>query len=235
LPEEIEKLPTLAALKHDLSSGTRAAFVRRATICSRNSSGRTHVEPTLPVLFPASTPLPEVDQVPGVKLQSAADERWPTLTGSSRSPCCPMCWPRTPPSLPRADEAVYIDNGIVTECSASNSSLVWTAHWSASGRQKSPARRDAREVMLELARKPGHRRAGTPPDRARGSCSGRAAHRQHDPRDQLGLALERPACPPRQFRPRRPRLLESAQAPRRRSTHKPKTLISGIRLKIRKS
>jgi D-alanine transaminase len=82
-------------------------------------TGQTNVEPTLLFYFRPLPPLPSVEQTPGVKLQATPDERWQ------------RCWIKSIALLPNvlaksaavaagADEAVFIDNGIVNECSASN-------------------------------------------------------------------------------------------------------------------
>jgi len=114
-------------------------------------SGRTHVEPTLLFYFRPLPPLPEVDATPGVKLQSAADERWQ------------RCWIKSIALLPNvlaknaavaagADEAVYIDNGIVTECSASNFFAIINGALVTHPVGKKVLPGVTRAVMLELAR-----------------------------------------------------------------------------------
>jgi D-alanine transaminase len=83
------------------------------------STGQPKLEPTLLFYFRALPLLPPVDNVPGVKLLATPDERWQ------------RCWIKSIALLPNVlaknaaaakgfDEAIYIDNGIVTECSASN-------------------------------------------------------------------------------------------------------------------
>ena len=82
-------------------------------------AGRGRIDPTLLFYFRPLPALPEVGQAPGVKLITAPDERWQ------------RCWIKSIALLPNilaksaaiaagADEAVYLDNGFVTECSASN-------------------------------------------------------------------------------------------------------------------
>ena len=82
-------------------------------------TGQAKVEPTLLFYARPLPALPPVDQVPGVKLLAMPDDRWQ------------RCWIKSIALLANVlaknaavaagfDEAVYIDNGIVTECSASN-------------------------------------------------------------------------------------------------------------------
>src|SRR5437762_991723 len=63
--------------------------------------------------------LPTVEQTPGVKIVTAPDDRWK------------RCWIKSIALLPNllaknaalasgADEAVFVNDGVVTECSASN-------------------------------------------------------------------------------------------------------------------
>lgn len=91
---------------------------------TRGPAARNHLYPSnaRPTLLFYARPLeklPAVDQTPGVKLISVADERWK------------RCWIKSIALLANvlaknqavaagADEAVFIDEGIVTECSASN-------------------------------------------------------------------------------------------------------------------
>lgn len=91
---------------------------------TRGPAARNHLYPsnTRPTLLFYTRPLeklPAVDQTPGVKLISVADERWK------------RCWIKSIALLANvlaknqavaagADEAVFIDEGVVTECSASN-------------------------------------------------------------------------------------------------------------------
>jgi len=96
---------------------TRGAGPRNHVIPQFSGQGR--LEPTLLFYFRPLPILPAPELVPGVKLISMPDERWQ------------RCWIKSIALLPNvlakssavaagADEAVFIDNGIVTECSASN-------------------------------------------------------------------------------------------------------------------
>jgi D-alanine transaminase len=82
-------------------------------------AGAGEVEPTLLFYFRALAALPPVGATPPVKLLAMPDERWQ------------RCWIKSIALLPNvlaknaaaaagADEAVFIDGGNVTECSASN-------------------------------------------------------------------------------------------------------------------
>jgi D-alanine transaminase len=82
-------------------------------------SGQQNVQPTLLFYARPLPPVKPVDQAPGVKLLPLPDERWQ------------RCWIKSIALLPNvlaksaaaaagADEAVFIDQGVVTECSASN-------------------------------------------------------------------------------------------------------------------
>lgn len=82
-------------------------------------SGQKPLEPTVLFYFRAMPALPGVEQTPGVKLHAVPDERWQ------------RCWIKSIALLPNvlakntaaaagADEAVFLDNDVVTECSASN-------------------------------------------------------------------------------------------------------------------
>ena len=90
---------------------------------TRGQSPRNHVFPNCkPTLLFYARPLPPPTppgQAPGAKLHSVVDERWK------------RCWIKSIALLPNvlaknaaiaagADEAVFVDDGIVTECSASN-------------------------------------------------------------------------------------------------------------------
>jgi len=90
---------------------------------TRGAAARNHVFPNVPptLLFYARPlpPVPEPGRGEGVKLLAVPDERWK------------RCWIKSIALLPNvlaknqaiaagADEAVFIDNGQVTECSASN-------------------------------------------------------------------------------------------------------------------
>ena len=81
--------------------------------------GQPNIDPTLLFYFRPTPPLPAIGHVPGVKLIGLPDERWQ------------RCWIKSIALLPNvlaksaavaagADEACFLDNGIVTECSASN-------------------------------------------------------------------------------------------------------------------
>jgi D-alanine transaminase len=91
---------------------------------TRGHAPRNHVYPsstTSTLLFYARPlpPLPPTDQTPSVKVMTAEDDRWK------------RCWIKSIALLPNvlaknaavtagADEAIFVDEGIVTECSASN-------------------------------------------------------------------------------------------------------------------
>jgi D-alanine transaminase len=95
---------------------------------TRGAAPRNHVFPedVQPTLLFYARPLPrlaEPGEGPGVKLISVNDERWK------------RCWIKSIALLPNvlaknqavqagADEAVFVDDGVVTECSASNFFLV---------------------------------------------------------------------------------------------------------------
>jgi D-alanine transaminase len=91
---------------------------------TRGHAPRNHLFPQEPgntLLFYARAlePLPSVERTPAVKLKTAADDRWN------------RCWVKSIALLPNvlaknaaveagADEAVFVENGLVSECSASN-------------------------------------------------------------------------------------------------------------------
>jgi D-alanine transaminase len=109
---------------HRLIDATRAGEGMIYLQLTRGHAPRNHVFPAQPhatLLFHARElePLPPVEATPAVKLISAADERWK------------RCWIKSIALLPNVlaknaavagggDEAVFIDDGFVTECSASN-------------------------------------------------------------------------------------------------------------------
>lgn len=114
-------------------------------------NGRPNVEPTMLFYFRPLPPLPAVDAVPGVKLLAVPDDRWQ------------RCWIKSIALLPNvlaknaavasgADEAVYIDNGIVTECSASNFFAVMDGALVTHPVGKKVLPGVTRAVMLDLAR-----------------------------------------------------------------------------------
>lgn len=90
---------------------------------TRGESCRNHVfpecRPTLLFYARQLPPVPAPGTAPGTKLHSVADERWK------------RCWIKSIALLPNvlaknaaiaagADEAVFVDGGVVTECAASN-------------------------------------------------------------------------------------------------------------------
>jgi D-alanine transaminase len=94
---------------------------------TRGAAPRNHAFPDcgLTLLFYARAldPLGDPAKSPGIRLITVADERWK------------RCWIKSIALLPNvlaknkalaagADEAVFIDNGVVTECSASNVFIV---------------------------------------------------------------------------------------------------------------
>jgi D-alanine transaminase len=96
---------------------TRGAAPRNHLFPPQSGSGK--LQPTLLFYFRPLPPLPAVAQVPGVKLWTMPDDRWQ------------RCWIKSIALLPNvlaknaavakgADEAVFIDNGFINECSASN-------------------------------------------------------------------------------------------------------------------
>jgi D-alanine transaminase len=96
---------------------TRGVAPRNHLFPENNGYGK--VDPTLLFYFRPLPPLPAVDEVASVKLHALPDERWQ------------RCWIKSIALLPNvlaknaavaagADEAVFVDQGIVTECSASN-------------------------------------------------------------------------------------------------------------------
>lgn len=98
---------------------------------TRGEAPRNHAfsasKPTLLFYARALPPLADPNSGEGVKLLSVADERWQ------------RCWIKSIALLPNvlaknqalaagADEAVFVDNGIVTECAASNIFAVIKGH-----------------------------------------------------------------------------------------------------------
>lgn len=90
---------------------------------TRGAAPRNHAfpdcKPTLLFYARALDPLGDAANMPGARIVTVADERWK------------RCWVKSIALLPNvlaknkalaagADEAVFIDNGVVTECSASN-------------------------------------------------------------------------------------------------------------------
>jgi D-alanine transaminase len=120
-------LPAIAAnLKTEIARFLARVPLRDGMIylqLTRGESPRNHVfpesKPTLLFYTRPLPPLPDPASAEGVKLLPVADERWK------------RCWIKSIALLPNvlaknqaiaagADEAVFIDNGIVTECAASN-------------------------------------------------------------------------------------------------------------------
>jgi D-alanine transaminase len=96
---------------------TRGAAPRNHLFPPQSAPGK--LQPTLLFYFRPLPPLPTVEQTPGVKLWTTPDDRWQ------------RCWIKSIALLPNVlaknaaaakggDEAVFIDNGAITECSASN-------------------------------------------------------------------------------------------------------------------
>jgi D-alanine transaminase len=88
-------------------------------VAERNHAFPTSAKPTLLFYTRPLPPVIDVANAPGVKLLSVPDERWK------------RCWIKSIALLPNVlaknaalaagcDEAVFIDDGIVTECSSSN-------------------------------------------------------------------------------------------------------------------
>jgi D-alanine transaminase len=90
---------------------------------TRGAAPRNHIfsdsKPTLLFYTRALPPVPKAGQGEGVKLMSIPDERWK------------RCWVKSIALLPNvlaknaavsagADEAVFVEDGLITECSASN-------------------------------------------------------------------------------------------------------------------
>jgi D-alanine transaminase len=113
LESEIESFVDRAAI------GTGMVYLQ----LTRGQSERNHAfpkcEPTLLFYVRELDPVPEPGSGPGVKLVTVADERWK------------RCWIKSIALLPNvlaknealaagADEAVFVDDGILTECSSSN-------------------------------------------------------------------------------------------------------------------
>mgnify|MGYP000580864397 CR=1 FL=1 len=120
-----------AALKQASLAEQIGALVRRSGVrdgmvylqYTRGSSPRNHVfptcEPTLLFYVRRLPPVAEPGQAAGLRLISVPDERWK------------RCWVKSIALLPNvlaknaaidagADEAVFVDDGIVSECSTSN-------------------------------------------------------------------------------------------------------------------
>jgi D-alanine transaminase len=118
---------TKSALAIELSKLTAASGVRDGMIylqLTRGQAARNHIFPTdiqQTLLFYARPlpPIPGPGVGPGTRLRAVKDERWH------------RCWIKAIALLPNvlaknqaiaagADEAVFVDNGIVSECAASN-------------------------------------------------------------------------------------------------------------------
>jgi D-alanine transaminase len=89
----------------------------------RNHLFPTHCQPTLLFYARPLQPVPAPGQGEGAKLHTVSDERWK------------RCWVKSIALLPNvlakndavaagADEAVFLEDGVVTECSASNLFIV---------------------------------------------------------------------------------------------------------------
>ena len=116
--------PALAAEIHKLigKSGVREGMIYLQLtrgVCSRSHLIPSECKPTL-LFYARQLPPPQLPgEGEGVKLLAVADERWK------------RCWIKTIALLPNVlaksqavaagfDEAVFIDDGLVTECSSSN-------------------------------------------------------------------------------------------------------------------
>ncbi|HEX4124733.1 MAG TPA: aminotransferase class IV [Tepidisphaeraceae bacterium] len=91
---------------------------------TRGPAPRLHAQPANPaptLLFYCRPldPLPAPGQAPGVRLWSVIDERWKRCWIKSIA-LLPNTLAKTAAVAAGADEAVFIDAGIVTECAASN-------------------------------------------------------------------------------------------------------------------
>jgi D-alanine transaminase len=121
LPISIEKLKgEIGRLIDESRAGEGMIYLQ----LTRGHAPRNHLFPPAPgstLLFYARAlePLPSVAETPAVKLMTAADDRWN------------RCWVKSIALLPNvlaknaavaagADEAVFVENGRVSECSASN-------------------------------------------------------------------------------------------------------------------
>jgi len=82
-------------------------------------TGQEKVEPTLLFYFRPLPTLPPVGSVPGVKLHAVPDERWQKCWIKSIA-LLPNVMAKSAAAAAGADEAIFIDNGNVTECAASN-------------------------------------------------------------------------------------------------------------------
>jgi D-alanine transaminase len=116
----------LAVLRNEIAKFLARAPVRDGMIylqLTRGVAPRNHAfgqcKPTLLFYLRALPPISDSPAAEGVKLLSVPDERWK------------RCWIKSIALLPNvlaknqalaagADEAVFIDDGLVTECSASN-------------------------------------------------------------------------------------------------------------------
>jgi D-alanine transaminase len=123
-----------SALESEIESFVERAGISEGMIylqLTRGESERNHAfpncEPTLLFFVRALDPLPEPGTGAGVKLITVVDERWK------------RCWIKSIALLPNvlaknealdggADEAVFVEDGIVTECSSSNLFIVHGDH-----------------------------------------------------------------------------------------------------------
>jgi D-alanine transaminase len=119
-----------AGLESEIESFVEQAGIGEGMIylqLTRGESERNHAfpkcDPTLLFYVRELDPLPEAATAPGVKLVTVADERWK------------RCWVKSIALLPNvlaknealsrgADEAVFVEDGVITECSASNLFIV---------------------------------------------------------------------------------------------------------------
>jgi D-alanine transaminase len=155
-------LPAVATnLKTEIARFLARAPLRDGMIylqLTRGPAPRNHEfpqsRPTLLFYTRELPPLPEPAAADGVKLLSVADERWK------------RCWIKSIALLPNvlaknqaiaagADEAAFIDNGVVTECAASNIFAVIAGHVVTHpvGAKVLPG--ITRDILLEIAPKIG--------------------------------------------------------------------------------
>jgi len=157
LPLPIE----LADLQNEIAKFLTRAPLRDGMIylqLTRGSAPRSHAfpqcKPTLLFYVRVLPPIPEPPAAEGVKLLTVPDERWK------------RCWIKSVALLPNvlaknqalaagADEAVFIDNDLVTECSSSNVFAVIGQHLITHPVGSKVLPGITRQVLLELAPKLG--------------------------------------------------------------------------------
>jgi D-alanine transaminase len=153
--------PVATNLKSEIARFLARAPLRDGMIylqLTRGAAPRNHEfpksKPTLLFYTRALPPLPDPAAAQGVKLLSVADERWK------------RCWIKSIALLPNvlaknqaiaagADEAVFIDNGVVTECAASNIFAVIAGRLVTHPVGSKVLPGITRDILLEIARKIG--------------------------------------------------------------------------------